>query len=84
MQEINRTARELHLMYRLQADRATESYNQLRTDFPTGEFPKHAKIVWQKGTLAYTWGKIATALSGGKVDYIAEWRAGKFGGHHAK
>lgn len=78
MPDTNRTARDIHLTYRLQADRAAETYSQLRTNFPTGEFPKFARIAWQKSMSAYVWGKIATALCGGKVDYIEEWRAGKW------
>lgn len=72
-----RFAAEIHMQYRAAADNAIQAYSDLRTSFPFGSFPKHSARVWRFGMLAKMWGVIATDLSGGRVDYLKNWRTGK-------
>lgn len=71
-----RTAASLHLEYRAAAEETARVYSDLRTRLP-GQYPKAARALWRVGMLAEVWGVIATRLSGGKVDYLANWREGR-------
>jgi hypothetical protein len=73
----SQSAESLFLEYRALADNYTQILSDLLTRTPTGAFPKVAAQVWRFGMLAEAWGKIATKLCGGKVDYIENWRTGK-------
>lgn len=73
----NQLAKDLFQEYKLRTENKAETYNRLKTAFPLNSFPKHAAMVWQLGVLAEAWGSIATVLSGGKIDYIQDWRKGQ-------
>lgn len=75
--EKNQTAESLFRGYRRLAENEGETYNRLKTSFPTNEFPKHAARFWRFSVLAEAWGSIATELSSEGVDYLNEWREGQ-------
>lgn len=70
-------ARELFLEYKRMTHSEVATYNHLRMTFPTSSFPKHANRLKKAAVLAVFWANMATVLSGGKVNYMAEWRAGR-------
>lgn len=73
----NQFARDLFREYRQLTENKVETYNRLKTSFPLNNFPKHAAQVWQLATLAEAWGSIATALNGGQINYLKNWRDGQ-------
>lgn len=74
--EINQSAKELFQEYRHRMESEVERYNQLKTRFPLVAFKKTAASIWRLGMLAQAWAEVATALSGGKIDFMNKWRQG--------
>ena len=72
-----RTAASLHFMYRAMAENETQTFSNLKSAFPLREFKEHARLIWQYGMLAELWGRTATALCKGRIDYLAKWRSGR-------
>lgn len=70
-------AKDLFQEYRRLTHSEVAIYNHLRMTFPTSSFPKHANRLRKAAVLAVFWAQMATKLNGGKIDYMAEWRAGK-------
>jgi len=70
-------AKDMFLEYKRLTHTEAVIFSRLRTDFPTGSFPKHESRLRKAAVLAVFWARTATTLCGGKVDYMAEWRAGR-------
>lgn len=73
----NQKAVAMYREYRAKAENAAQIFSELRTTFPLGDFPKHAKRTWRLGMLAEMWAVIATGLNKDGRNYIEEWRTGK-------
>lgn len=73
----NHKASELFEEYKGKTIISCELYNKKVEMNPENSYGAIAAGIWRYGILAEIWGTIATKLSGGKINFMENWRLGK-------